>query len=999
MAIFTAIATAISAAFFAGSAIATSLIAGGLALATSYAVRALTGQSQQQSGADAFGVQGKLAGGGDVPRSFGLGYHVTAGSLVYANTHGAATYDTPNAFLTQVIALSDLPGERLVGLWVNGARVTVPLGAALYTNFGSGDLGYQVPEYIRPHNGEGSPTPHLFVKFYDGTQTQADAFVVGACNSAERPYTSAHVGKGICYAVVHAFNDENLWSGFPTFKFELSGVPLYDPSRDSTVGGSGAHRHGDPSTWGGDGDSYPAVQIYNLLRGFSYGGAWLYGLQNTAAARLPVSNWIAQIDKCRSTVIGASGPEPSYRTGGQINVNAQLANAIEALLTGCQGRISEIGGFYKIHLGAPDSPTFTFSDGDILSTETQVYRPFFSLADSVNGIQATYPDPAQGWNTATAPPYPSPDSELAETLKARDGSRQLMANPAFDFVPYAEQAQRLQKSALDEAQRARTHTLSLPPAFWIVEPGDVGEWTSVRNGYDAKQFRVDAMVDRANLDVILSLTEVDPSDYDWDSDADFTPVTGGGTISNPPAPQLIDNFDAQPYTLVDADGIGRRPAILMSWGVQPGISAVQFEVRLASDGSSVARGRSDRPTAGNLIITQSILPATDYEVRAQYVPSSPRDMLWSDWIAVTTPDVRFSLADFDAALTAQVTALRDAMQDKIDEALNRISSIASDIAARAPLDKQNVRSQLAARSADALAQIDDVRIVAVTTEAAYASFSTTASATWGSTTAFVENSATAIATLDGYAAAQYAVTLNVDGYASGFNLLNGGPGFSTFTVVADKFQIQLPGYNGNAPTAVFTVGTVNGVAAVGINGANMYLDGTLNARAIVAGSITAAKIATGTITSASGVIGALSVDSLSIADNAVTVPVAQTTGAAIFGAGFGNWVSFFSFNMSIDTTGLSGKQIVVYVSVNSMWASGSPATETGQFRLLLNGSQVNYYQVTLPTGESALTPLSGAIIVAGTGGNVSVSIAAQFGSTSSNAILAGATLFAQAAKR
>lgn len=997
MAIFTAIATAISAAFFAGSAIATSIIAGGLALATSYAVRALTGQPQQQSGADAFGVQGKLAGGGDVPRSFGLGYHVTAGSLVYANTWGNG-YDTPNAFLSQVIALSDLPGERLVGLWVNGARVTVPLGAAHYTNFGSSDLGYQVPEYIRPHNGEGPPTAHLFVKFYDGTQTAADAAMFGA-SSFERPYTSAHVGKGICYAVIHAFNDENLWSGFPTFKFELSGVPLYDPSRDSTVGGSGAHRHGDPSTWGGDGDNYPAVQIYNLLRGFSYGGAWLYGLQNTAAARLPVSNWIAQIDKCRSTVIGASGPEPSYRTGGQINVNAQLANAIEALLTGCQGRISEIGGFYKIHLGAPDSPTFTFSDGDILSTETQVYRPFFSLADSVNGIQATYPDPAQGWNTATAPPYPLPDSELAETLKARDGSRQLMADPAFDFVPFAEQVQRLQKSALDEAQRARTHTLSLPPAFWIVEPGDVGEWTSARNGYDAKQFRVDAMVDRANLDVILSLTEVDPSDYDWDSDADFTPVTGGGTISNPPAPQLIDNFDAEKYVLVDADGISRRPAILISWGVQPGISAVQFEVRLASDGSSVTRGRSDRPTAGNMIITTSILPATAYEVRGQFVPSSPRDMLWSDWVAVTTDDIRFSLAEFDAALTAQVTTIRDALQDQINEAINRMSSIASDVAARAPLDKQSIRSQLAARSADALAQIDEVRTVAVTTEAAYASFSATASATWGSTTSFVENSATAIATLDGYAAASWGVSVGANGVITGSIRVDGGASWSAVTIQADKFQIQLTGYNGDAPLKPFTIGTVNGVPAIGINGANMYLDRTIFASALVAKSVTANEIAAGIVTSASGLIGALGVNSLSIADNAVTVPVAQTTGAAVFGAGFGNWVSFFSFNMSIDTTGLSGKPIVIYVSVNSMWASGSPATETGQFRFLLNGSQVNYYQVTLPTGASAPIPLSGAISITGTGGVVSVPIAAQFGSTSSNAMLAGATLFAVAAKR
>lgn len=990
MAIFTTIAAAISAAFFAGSAIATTLIAGGLALAASYAVRALTGQPQ--SGAkESFGVQGQLAGGGDVPRSFGLGDHLTAGSLVYANTHGAG-YDTPNAFLTQVIALSDLPGERLLGLWVNGARVTLPAGAADYTSWtDDDDLGYPIPEYIRPHNGEGSPTPHLWVKFYDGTQTAADRFTVAQCNSAERPYTSAHVGRGVCYAVVHAFNDENLWNGFPTFKFELSGVPLYDPSRDSTVGGSGPQRYGVPSTWGGDGDNFPAVQIYNILRGFSYGGAWLYGLQSTAAARLPAANWIVQIEKCRASVIGTSGPEPSYRTGGQVDVNAQTANAIEAILTGCQGRISEIGGFYKIHLGAPDSPTFTFSDSDILSTETQVYRPFFSLADSVNGIQATYPDPAQGWNTATAPAYYRSD------LEARDGDRRLMANPSFDFVPYAEQVQRLQKSAIEEAQRARTHTLTLPPAFWVVEPGDVGEWTSARNGYIAKQFRVDAMVDRANLDAVLSLTEVDPSDYDWNSDDDFTPVTGGGTISNPPAPQAIDSFDAQPYTLVDSDGIGRRPAILISWGVQPGISAVQFEVRLAADGSSVTRGRSDRPTAGNLIITQSILPATDYEVRAQYVPSSPRDMLWSDWIAVTTPDIRFSLADFDAALTAQVTTIRDALQDQINEALNRIASIASDVAARAPLNMQQVRSQLAARSEDALAQIDDVRTVAVTTEAAFASFSTTATATWGSTTAFVENSATAIATLDGYAAASWGVSVGVDGVITGSIRIDGGASWSAVTIRADKFQIQLTGFNGDAPLLPFTVGTVNGVPAVGINGANMYLDGTLNARAIVAGSITAAKIGAGEITSDSGVIGALAVKSLSIADNAATVPAVQTLGSNVNGNGSN--VLFFSFNLSIDTTGLSGKIIPIYANMHAQWVNGTTGNQSSEFVLFLNGSAVDGYTSTVGSGQLALVLLSGSINVTGTGGTVSVSIQGRFSGAAATYIAAGANVFAMAVKR
>ncbi|WLB16177.1 phage tail tip fiber protein [Bradyrhizobium japonicum] len=365
---------------------------------------------------------------------------------------------------------------------------------------------------------------------------------------------------------------------------------------------------------------------------------------------------------------------------------------------------------------------------------------------------------------------------------------------------------------------------------------------------------------------------------------------------------------------------------------------------------------------------------------------------------ITIANNTVALESLIEGIKYQVTTLQSQNADKLSEIENRVTNLIRSFGSKSWLQQKELRSQFTARTDDAFAEIEDVRQVAVDTETAFANFSTTVTATWGSTTAFVQNSATAIATLNGYAAASYAVTLNVNGYATGFSLVNGGSGISSFTVVADKFQVQLPGYNGSAPLPVFTIGTLNGVAAIGLSG-NVYLDGTFNVKAIAAGSIDVVYLKANSIDSASGVIKALGVGSLSIADNAVTVPVAQTTGAAVFGAGFGNWVSFFSFNMSIDTTGLSGKPIVIYVSVNSMWASGSPATETGQFRFLLNGSQVNYYQVTLPTGASAPIPLSGAISITGTGGIVSVPIAAQFGSTSSCAMLAGATLFAVAAKR
>src|SRR4051812_31817244 len=107
MAIFTAAAVAtflgIEAGFFATAAafVLNAAVVSLASVGVSYAAKALAGQQNRPAGAtDSFGVQGKLAGGGEVPRSFIVGYMATAGSLVYANTHGGDTA-TPNACLTQ----------------------------------------------------------------------------------------------------------------------------------------------------------------------------------------------------------------------------------------------------------------------------------------------------------------------------------------------------------------------------------------------------------------------------------------------------------------------------------------------------------------------------------------------------------------------------------------------------------------------------------------------------------------------------------------------------------------------------------------------------------------------------------------------------------------------------------------------------------------------------------------------------------------------------------
>lgn len=482
----------------------------------SYAARALAGNQQTESH---FSTQGQMQASGTSPRTFILGLAATAGLLVYANTWGTSDDGkSPNAYFTQVIKVSDIPVKGLNRVWVGDELCTIDTGTVT-------DKGSPLLEYRKDGKD------HVWVKFYDGTQTTGDTFLATKVRSDDRPYEANRVGVGCAYVIATALVEDTLFTGLPQFKFEIDGIRLYDPTKDSTNGGDGAQRFTDPATWGGDGDYLTAVQAYNVLRGIRYNGAWMFGLQKTVQANLPPVNWNTQIAKCRATITRASGDEPTYRSAGQITVDTPAADALDALMTACHGKISEVGGFYKVHLGEPDSPSFSFTDDDILSTEEQNFDPFLQLADSINGITGSYPDPDQAWNPASAPAIYNAGFE------AIDGSRRLLANPSFDLVPYGGQVQQLMRSALNAARRERSHRLVMPPVFWLVEPGDVGTWTSARNGYDNKSFEATAVSDKDNLDIGLSLQECDPSDYSWDHTSDYTPVPVGPTGFVRPAPQ------------------------------------------------------------------------------------------------------------------------------------------------------------------------------------------------------------------------------------------------------------------------------------------------------------------------------------------------------------------------------------------------------------------------------------------------------------------------------
>ena len=170
------------------------------------------------------------ASGSQNPASFIFGYYATDGVAVCAPmSHGSAG-GTPNAYLSYVIEVSDVPGAALLALIINGERC--PLGLTPHADYG-------LPVNAGTYSGD------AWVKYYNGTQIAADAMLLAKYGSyPQRPWTAAMVGRGLCYAIVTFKYNRKKFTAFPAVRFEMQGHGLYDPRKDSTVGGAGGAQAG-----------------------------------------------------------------------------------------------------------------------------------------------------------------------------------------------------------------------------------------------------------------------------------------------------------------------------------------------------------------------------------------------------------------------------------------------------------------------------------------------------------------------------------------------------------------------------------------------------------------------------------------------------------------------------------------------------------------------------------------------------------------------------------
>lgn len=214
---------------------------------------------------------------------------------------------------------------------------------------------------------------------------------------------------------------------------------------------------------------------------------------------------------------------------------------------------------------------------------------------------------------------------------------------------------------------------------------------------------------------------------------------------------------------------------------------------------------------------------------------------------VTTKSLEEGLRDY-------VTSELKRVSDRLVDFERMIAAASAEQDAANWLDKKDVRTDIIASSDRAQASISEVETVAVNANLAVVSLSATVTATFAAQTVLINQTSTAIATVDGKLLGTWQMAINASGYISGMKAYNDGS-TSAFVISADVLQFGWPG--SAAPTPVFQIANVNGVAKLAFRG-DMFADGSFTARTIATHSLTSDQIAIG------------GVDLINIIDGAVT---------------------------------------------------------------------------------------------------------------------------------
>jgi hypothetical protein len=511
----------------------------------------------------------------------------------------AITWGHANCNAVILSALADVPiggiasfkvagnDDTFFGLLVNGYPA-----AFRYTD---AEKGYEISETVNPFTkqrvddflvGKGWK---FFVQFHLGHDGQtADQWMVS--NVPADKWDATAVGVNLAYARAFTFYDSDIFTGFPTFAYYLDGALMYNPAKDSSVGGSGPHRWGVLATY--EVSTNPAVIAYNVARGFfSSKGEMVYG-SGYEADDLPLDFWIPAIQDCDELITDKDGTQsPRYSCSFEIDLTDEPRKYLKICETAMAGRICEDRGELLAYAGVSQTPIFSFTDADKAQGASNLYDKKLGIDNLKNIVTGKFLSVAECFVQLDAPPRESA-ADIAE-----DGGIPLTDAMDLSMIQHGPTAQRVMEATRrrHRAQATCTRTFRL-----AAQNARKGQWIAgTSKDWDGtKWFEIiKAVPNLHNLTVTMALREVPFNLSDWSAVRDeLDKYTITLPSADPLDPLKMTGIVVAPIGEQGGDG-STAPGITVTYAVTDDPSAKQVELQIAKVLASGTHGASLVTTA------------------------------------------------------------------------------------------------------------------------------------------------------------------------------------------------------------------------------------------------------------------------------------------------------------------------------------------------------------------------------------------------------------------
>lgn len=227
-------------------------------------------------------------------------------------------------------------------------------------------------------------------------------------------WTSAHRGDGLASVrmLVKTPQDKYYMEVFPNQMPEHSaigdGMLLYDPRKDSTVGGSGSHRTSNSNTWEFS-SNIALMRLDHLAQPF--GGKLGY-------ERMYMPEWMQAANVCDQVVTNRiGGLELRYHGGMWFRANTDPVEVGRTLDEAGELVVYERNdGLIGVHPGEFVTPDVRLTQSHIFAIEVDKNK---RLSSTVLAVRGRYQNPANRYNTEDAAIYGDPYGELDETERTK----------------------------------------------------------------------------------------------------------------------------------------------------------------------------------------------------------------------------------------------------------------------------------------------------------------------------------------------------------------------------------------------------------------------------------------------------------------------------------------------------------------------------------------------------------------------------------------------------